>query len=132
MAHHDVVDNNPKKEILTALIGIVLLLALIAGIAVFAWLRPAGEHPVIIEQTSDSAELVNTEAASTAPAQSENAGEAVAPQTATEATSGTSAPAEQTDATTPPDADSTTDGDTATAQAVTDATADTDQVAAAQ
>lgn len=44
MAHHDVVENNPKKEILTALIGIVLLLAMIAGIAVFAWLRPAGDH----------------------------------------------------------------------------------------
>lgn len=44
MAHHDVVENNPVKEIMTSLIGIVLLVAIIAGIAIFAWIRPAGYH----------------------------------------------------------------------------------------
>lgn len=44
MAHHDAVENNPKKEIFTALIGIVLLLTVIGGIALSGWLRPAGEH----------------------------------------------------------------------------------------
>lgn len=44
MAHHDATENNPVKEILTALVGIVLLLVIIGGIAVFGWLRPAGHH----------------------------------------------------------------------------------------
>lgn len=44
MAHHHVVDNNPVKESLTALIGITLLLTIIGGIAVFGVLRPAGDH----------------------------------------------------------------------------------------
>lgn len=34
MAHHDVVENNPTKETLTAFIGIALLLTIIGGIAV--------------------------------------------------------------------------------------------------
>lgn len=46
MAHHDVLDNNPKKELLTTLIGVVLFVVIVAGIAIFAFLRPAGEHPV--------------------------------------------------------------------------------------
>lgn len=41
---HDASNNNPKKEIAHALIGIVLLLTIIAGIAVSGWLRPAGNH----------------------------------------------------------------------------------------
>lgn len=41
---HDASNNNPTKETLSALVGIVLLLVMIAGIAIFAWLRPAGEH----------------------------------------------------------------------------------------
>lgn len=62
MAHHDVVENNPKKEIATALIGIVLLVAIIGGIALFGWLRPAGDH---YPRTAD-AETVGAEAAPTA------------------------------------------------------------------
>ena len=41
---HDASQNNPVKESVTALAGIVLLLVIIGGIAVSAWLRPAGEH----------------------------------------------------------------------------------------
>lgn len=77
MAHHDVVENNPKKEVLTALIGIVLLLTMIAGIAVFAWLRPAGDHypatatPEVTEQaqvapTPEAGASANTATAETA------------------------------------------------------------------
>lgn len=43
MAHH-AVENNPAKEACTALIGIVLLLAIIIGIGLAGWLRPAGDH----------------------------------------------------------------------------------------
>ncbi|ADG60493.1 hypothetical protein C0134_07820 [Moraxella catarrhalis] len=46
---HDASNNNPLKESLTALIGTVLLLVMIAGIAISAWLRPAGEHPAQAE-----------------------------------------------------------------------------------
>lgn len=56
MAHHDVLDNNPKKEILTSLIGIVLLAVMIGGIAVSAYLRPAGDHyPATSEVAAESA-----------------------------------------------------------------------------
>lgn len=41
---HDASNNNPTKEIVHALLGIVLLLVIIAGIAISAWLRPAGNH----------------------------------------------------------------------------------------
>lgn len=43
---HDASNNNPKKEIVHALLGAVLLLVIIAGIAVSGWLRPAGNHEV--------------------------------------------------------------------------------------
>lgn len=41
---HDASNNNPVKEIVHSLLGILLLLTIIAGIAVSAWLRPAGNH----------------------------------------------------------------------------------------
>lgn len=41
---HDVVDNNPKKEILFALIGIVTFLSIVLLIGISAFLRPAGDH----------------------------------------------------------------------------------------
>lgn len=130
MAHHDV-ENNPKKEIATTLVGLALLLTIIGGIAVSAWLRPAGDHhPTVIEtaqaaetvaevaepateataeataettEPAASAELVNTASETVAPAQAENAGETVMPETDTAATSGTATPTETTDATTPPE-----------------------------
>lgn len=49
---HDASNNNPKKEVLQALIGIALLLTIIAGIAISAWLRPAGNHePATVSAT---------------------------------------------------------------------------------
>lgn len=49
---HDASQNNPAKETVHALIGIVLLLVIIGGIAVFGWLRPAGNHePATVSAT---------------------------------------------------------------------------------
>ena len=49
---HDASQNNPAKETIHALIGIVLLLVIIGGIAVFGWLRPAGNHePATVSAT---------------------------------------------------------------------------------
>lgn len=41
---HDASNNNPVKEIIHSLLGLALLFTLIGGIAVSAWLRPAGNH----------------------------------------------------------------------------------------
>lgn len=104
MAHHEV-QNNPIKEVATALVGIVLLLTIIGGIAVAGWLRPAGQHyPAGVEPIQSSqtdATLVNGDSTTTSPAQDENAGETVVPVTTTQATTTTAAPV-PTEATTPP------------------------------
>lgn len=105
---HDAYDNNPKKETLTALIGILLLLAIIGGIAVSAWLRPAGEHMALTAQESvaDTADIVNTQSATVAPAQAENAGvdaQAHTPVTTTTTDSPAAAPVETQSTTPPPD-----------------------------
>ena len=41
---HDASNNNPAKETVHALIGIVVLLTIISSIAISAWFRPAGNH----------------------------------------------------------------------------------------
>lgn len=108
---HDAYDNNPKKELLTALLGILLLLAIIAGIGVSAWLRPAGDHTFVTAQSVDSADIVNTDSATVAPAQAENAGvdgENHTPVTTTTADSPTAAPAVEVQSTTPPKEDDDT------------------------
>lgn len=61
MAHHDASENNPVKEIMTALVGIVLLLTIIAGIAVFGWLRPAGHHVDTSAETATATAETATE-----------------------------------------------------------------------
>lgn len=43
MADH-IVENNPKKELLYALVGIVMFLGLVLLVGVSAFLRPAGNH----------------------------------------------------------------------------------------
>lgn len=112
---HDAVNNSPKTEILTSLIGIVLLLVIIAGIAIFAWLRPAGDHfvePVAVESV-EQATLVEGQSEAVAPAQAENAGvdNVVSPVVGTTADSPTAAPAEISDTTTaPPDAEGVPEG----------------------
>lgn len=83
MAHaHDASENNPIKEIVHALIGIVLLLVIIGGIAVFAWLRPAGNHePATVSATPAGRaldEFTQKEAKSTATQNTETVAEATA------------------------------------------------------
>lgn len=52
---HDASNNNPAKESVLALAGIVLLLVIIGGIAVSGWLRPAGEHQPATDETAVAA-----------------------------------------------------------------------------
>lgn len=65
---HDASNNSPAKETLSALVGIVLLLLMIAAIGIFAWLRPAGEHQptavekIALESTDESAVQASTSA----------------------------------------------------------------------
>lgn len=44
MSHHDVVENDIKKELLHTLIGSVAFLAIVALVGVTAFMRPAGQH----------------------------------------------------------------------------------------
>lgn len=100
---HDASQNNPAKETVHALIGIVLLLVIIGGIAVFGWLRPAGNHePATVSATPAGRtldELIqkeandNAQATATAEASAETA-EAPVEDTAT-AEAQADAPAEQ-------------------------------------
>lgn len=125
MAHHDAVENNPKKEIATALIGIVLLLVIILGIGVSAYLRPAGEHQPKTDEVAtqsvagtdnamDGQASTVSQSDTVAPAQAENAGDTNAPvQTATTADSPQSAPANETATTTPSENPSEPSTDTA-------------------
>lgn len=55
---HDASNNNPTKEIVHALIGIVLLLTMIAGIAISAWLRPAGNHEVATVPATEAGKVL--------------------------------------------------------------------------
>lgn len=41
---HDIVENNPKKEIMYSLAGTLLFLGIVLLIAISAFLRPAGNH----------------------------------------------------------------------------------------
>lgn len=87
---HDASNNNPTKEIVHALIGIVLLLTMIAGIAISAWLRPAGNHEVatvpateagkVLEEKLKAIDAPKTEEA--APATAEAPADAAATATA--------------------------------------------------
>lgn len=60
MSEHIVV-NNPKKELMFALGGVGLFLAIVLLIGVSAFLRPAGEH-ITAETTAESAAADNAEA----------------------------------------------------------------------
>lgn len=51
---HDASNNNPVKESMHALIGAVMLLVIIGGIAVFAWLRPAGNHALATASATEA------------------------------------------------------------------------------
>ena len=109
---HDASNNNPLKESMHALLGTVILLVMIGGIAVSAWLRPAGDHTVAtvsateagkkLEETyatiEKSANAVAGGATDTATATADSAsGGATVDATATAATDGADATAPATD-----------------------------------
>lgn len=106
---HDASQNNPAKETIHALIGIVLLLVIISGIAVFGWLRPAGNHEpatvsatpagrtldeLIQKEANDNAQATATAEASAETAEAPEGAEAPVEDTAT-AEAQADAPAEQ-------------------------------------
>ncbi|WII95053.1 hypothetical protein LU276_08600 [Moraxella haemolytica] len=101
---HDASNNNPIKESVTALVGIVLLLVMIVAIGISAFLRPAGEHqpatPTEQEQTveSSTAEAQPTQASDTAVAEAQDKLEQTAEdaQAPTQATATEDKPAAQT------------------------------------
>lgn len=103
MAHHDVVENNTKQELLFSLLGLALFALLAGGIIVSAYLRPAGEHQPLTEAEPE-ATLVNAASEGVAPAQAENAGvdNHTDPVLSTTADSPSGAPEALTPATTPP------------------------------
>lgn len=100
---HDASQNNPKKEVATALIGIVLLLAIILGIGVSAFLRPAGEHQPKASEvasevqtaTAQSGETASEQPADSATAPSADSATAPSADTATATAESTEATAEQ-------------------------------------
>lgn len=61
MAHHEVAEVNVKKELLFSLTGIIGFLAVVALIAISAFLRPAGEHANLAEL--NKTDIVTTEQA---------------------------------------------------------------------
>lgn len=126
---HDASQNNPKKEVATALIGIVLLLAIILGIGVSAFLRPAGEHQPKASEvasevqtaTAQSGETASEQPADSATAPSADTATATAESTDTatataSSTETTTATAESTEATAEQPAGETTPADGTTEQ----------------
>ena len=67
MSHHDVVENDIKKELLHTLIGSVAFLAIVALVGVTAFMRPAGQH-FTKEQLNASTPAVTETATATAAA----------------------------------------------------------------
>ena len=55
---HDASNNNPTKEIIHSLLGISLLLVIILGIAISAWLRPAGNHEPATEPATKAGQML--------------------------------------------------------------------------
>lgn len=57
----DIVNNNPKREFMFALVGVGMFLAIVLLIAVSAYMRPAGEH-ITAESLEESVATENAEA----------------------------------------------------------------------
>lgn len=89
---HDVVENNPKKEIMYSLVGVAMFAGIVALIAISAYLRPAGNHVDVKKLNAEaeakaaaSATAATTTAAAAAPvsgaATTANADKATGPDT---------------------------------------------------
>ena len=70
MAHHEVVENNVKKELSYALIGILACLGLVLLILISAIVRPAGNHVDVAKLNAE----VEAKAAASAAAAAKPAG----------------------------------------------------------
>lgn len=105
---HDASQNNPKKEVATALIGIVLLLAIILGIGVSAFLRPAGEHQPKASEVASEVQTATAQSGESASEQPADSATAPSADTATATAESTEATAEQPAGETTP-ADGTTE-----------------------
>ncbi|WP_297288141.1 hypothetical protein [Moraxella sp.] len=125
---HDASNNNPTKETLTALVGTVLLLVMIAAIGIFAWLRPAGEHQPKAPTAEEVAAAEAEAAAETAPATEATVAPAEETAPAAEATE---APATQASDAAVAEAQDKLDQTPENAQAPTQATATAETPAAA-
>lgn len=76
MAHHEVVENNVKKELSYALIGILAFLGLVLLILISAIVRPAGNHVDVAKLNAEvEAKAAAKPAGSTPAATSPAAGE---------------------------------------------------------
>lgn len=127
----DIVENNPKKELLFALGGIVLFLSLVLLIGVSAFLRPAGEH-ITAEPTAESVAAEEAEAiVAEDAAAADTTGVATADVAVAEAETTTPAEATVTPAPSSGDAIVATGSATATEEGVVDqaAAADADLTA---
>lgn len=122
----DIVENNPKKELMYALGGIALFLGIVLLIGISAFLRPAGEH-ITAETTevsaADTAEVIEAEDTATAEATDvANADDSATPAVDT-AADATTTPAPATgDAIVAAEAGTATTSGTVNQAAVTDAT----------
>ena len=128
MSEH-IVENNPKKEFLFALVGVGLFLGIVLLIGISAFLRPAGEH-ITAEPTEESVAADKAEAIAAEPAApADTATVEAAPAAAADTTepAATTVPA---DATTTP-APSTGDAIVATGSATATADGTVDQAAVA-
>lgn len=108
---HDASQNNPKKEIAFALVGITAFLVMILGIGISGFLRPAGNHEVAtvsateagqkLEEALKAIEKPKVEEGATAegasdPAPTETANADTANADSAEATAEPAKPAEDT------------------------------------
>ena len=124
----DIVENNPKKELMYALGGIALFLGIVLLIGISAFLRPAGEH-ITAETTevsaadTDTAEVIEAEDTATTEATDvANADDSATPAVDT-AADATTTPAPATgDAIVAAEAGTATTSGTVNQAAVTDAT----------
>lgn len=81
MAHDHVVENNPRNEVLLALVGIALFAAMVVLIALSAWLRPVAPdtQAMIAQREAAAAPKTADAAAPTGMAPAAEAAPAVTP-----------------------------------------------------
>ncbi|MFW2178308.1 MULTISPECIES: hypothetical protein [unclassified Moraxella] len=97
MAHHEVVENDVKKELSMAVVGILAFLVLVLFIGIIAFLRPAGHH---VDVKALNAEVEAKVAASAAAANASAPAVATATATTASTASATSDNAKQVTAST--------------------------------